>query len=397
MVELLAPAGDFERMQFAIAYGANAVYLSGTSFGLRAKAKNFDDNQLEAAIEYAHNYGVRVYVTANIFAHNNDVDEMRGYFKGLAKMGADAFIISDPGVMMLAKEEAPNVEIHISTQANTTNYASANFWQQMGASRVILARELSLAEISKLREKSSILLEGFVHGAMCMSYSGRCMLSKYMTDRDANLGACAHPCRYDYSLYVEEKERPGNFMPVRETERGTDIFAADDLCMIEHIPKMIEAGLSSLKIEGRMKSAFYVGLTTLAYRRAIDDYYSGKSSDYMDLLKMASHRTFSTGFYFNKPLDSIGAAPYERSHDFVGIVRSYENGKVVIEQRGKFEAGDILTFIQPKAEMFSCKANEIWNENGIKIASAPHSKQMTTVEIPQEAQEMTLVCKTPKQ
>jgi len=226
------------------------------------------------------------------------------------------------------------------------------------------------------------------------------MLSKYMTDRDANLGACAHPCRYDYSLYVEEKERPGHYMPVRETERGTDIFAADDLCMIEHIPELIESGLSSLKIEGRMKSAFYVGLTTLAYRRAIDDYYENpekyKNTNYMDMLKMASHRVFSTGFYFNKPLDSIGAAPYERSHDFVGIVRSCENGKVVIEQRGKFEAGDTLTFIQPKGETFSCTANAIWNKDGIKIASAPHSKQMTTVEVPQEAQEMTLVCKSPK-
>ena len=403
--ELLAPAGDFERMQIAIAYGADAVYLSGTSFGLRANAKNFTSDELKTAIGYAHQHDVRVYVTANIFAHNQDIDQMTGYFRSLADMGADAFIISDPGVFTLAKKEAPDIEIHISTQANTTNYSSAKFWHSLGASRIIMARELSVDEISEISKKSDIALECFVHGAMCMSYSGRCMLSRYMSAgrsgaaRDANLGACAHPCRYNYRLYAEEVSRPGHFMPIEENERGTDIFGAEDLCMVEHIPDLINAGVTSFKIEGRMKTAFYVGLTTLAYRRAIDSEDSqGLRGDFLDILKMASHRPFSTGFYFGKPDTPFAEAAYTRSHDFVGIVRGYSDGVAVIEQRNVFEAGDTLTIVNPDGTIHSQKITEMYiqpvrDSDRLKITRAPHAQQMVEVEISEPAQELALVCR----
>ena len=343
---------------------------------------------------------MKCYVTANIFARNNDIDEMTGYFGALAEMGADAFIISDPGVFALARKEAPGTQIHISTQANTTNYASVNFWRDMGASRIILARELNLAEIAKIHEKTDIILEGFVHGAMCMSYSGRCMLSKYMTGRDANLGACAHPCRYNYRLYAEEVTRPGYYLPIEENEQGTDIFGAEDLCMAAHIPDLVNAGLGSFKIEGRMKSAFYVGTAVKAYRRAIDTAFENKVkyeeeiSKYIEMLKMASHRPFSTGFYFDTP-KGAASPEYTRDYDFAGIVRDYDTsrGTAVIEQRGVFESGDILTFIRTEGIDFSVKVNDIYNEKGIKISRAPHAKQRVFIEVPEETEPNTLVCK----
>jgi len=395
--ELLAPAGDFEKLQIAVAYGADAVYLSGTSFGLRAKAKNFGEGELAAAIEYAHKHGVRVYVTANIFAHNNDIAEMTGYFGALAEMGADAFIISDPGVMMLAKKEAPGVEIHISTQANTTNHASAAFWHEMGASRVILARELSLGEIKEVREKCppALRLEGFVHGAMCMSYSGRCMLSWYMSGRDANLGACAHPCRYKYRLWAEEVSRPGQLLPVDENERGVEIFGAEDLCMIAHLPELVAAGIDGLKIEGRMKTAFYVGLTVRAYRQAIDSLgkgYENNIDEYMRMLGMASHRTFSTGFYFGYE-QKAAATEYNRTHDFVGIVRGYEDGCAVVEQRNVFAVGDEVTFVQPGGEDFMCRISEMRGRGGEKVDRAPHAQQVVLVPVGREVEVLGLVCR----
>jgi len=389
--ELLAPAGDFEKLQIAIAYGADAVYLSGTSFGLRAKAKNFDESGLAEAISYAHDRGVKVYVTANIFAHNRDIAEMTGYFKNLALLGADAFIISDPGVLKLARQEAPNVEIHISTQANVTNYASCNFWHEMGASRVILARELSLEEIAEIRQKcpKDLKLEAFVHGAMCMSYSGRCMLSRYMSGRDANLGECAHPCRYSYRLFAEDITRPGQFMPVIENDRGTDIFGAEDLCMVEHIPAMIEAGIESFKIEGRMKTVFYVGLATRTYRQAIDKI----KNNYLEMLKMASHRPFSTGFYFGTDMGEFRDMTYKRSHDFVGMVKEYNNGQAIIEQRNVFEVGDTLTFIQPSGKDFTQELSEIKNKDGVNITRAPHATQLLTIPVSEPLEALTLVCR----
>ena len=406
--ELLAPAGDFEKLRVAVAYGADAVYLSGTAFGLRAKAKNFNESELADGIAYAHKHGVKVYVTANIFAHNSDIDEMSGYFEGLAAMGADAFIISDPGVMMMARREAPAVEIHVSTQANTTNYASASFWHEMGASRVILARELSLPEITEMRERcpEGLSLEAFVHGAMCMSYSGRCMLSKYMSGRDANLGACAHPCRYNYRLWAEEVSRPGSFIPVEEDDRGTDIFAAEDLCMMPHLAAMLEAGIGGFKIEGRMKTVFYVGLAVKAYRQAIDTLfkdsseYKKKVPDYMEMLKMASHRPFSTGFYFGDTHKGLEASSYSRSHDFVGMVLEYD-AKIkcaLVEQRNVFALGDVLTFIRPGTQKglngdFSQKLIEMSSEDGIKLDRAPHAKQRLILPMDEAVEPLTLVCR----
>ncbi|MCL2398525.1 MAG: U32 family peptidase [Defluviitaleaceae bacterium] len=412
-LELLAPAGDFEKLRIAVAYGANALYLSGTSFGLRAKAKNFDSNELSEAIAYAHQYGVKVYVTTNIFAHNEDIEKMTGHFESLASMGADAFIISDPGVLMQARKEVPDVEIHISTQANTTNYASAMFWHEMGASRIILARELSLDEIAEIRAKcpKELKLEAFVHGAMCMSYSGRCLLSRYMSTgdgvRDANLGACTHPCRYSYRLWAEEVSRPGHFMPIEENERGTDIFGAEDLCMVDNIPALVAAGIESFKIEGRMKTAFYVGLTTRTYRQALDsflndeDEYNKSIPDYLDKLKMASHRPFSSGFYFGK--DSLNnrkfiEASYSRTHDFVGVVKSYDpkTKSALIEQRNVFEVGDILTFIEPSHTIqpdFSQQITKMQDENGINIERAPHAKQKIVIPVDKPVEHMAMICR----
>ena len=408
--ELLAPAGDFEKLQIAIAYGAEAVYLSGSSFGLRAKAKNFNESELALAIDYAHSHNVKVYVTANIYAHNKDINEMEGYFKTLQAMGADAFIVSDPGVLLLAKKEAPDIEVHISTQANITNYESAKFWHEAGANRIILARELSLDEIAEIRAKTpkSLKLEGFIHGAMCMAYSGRCMLSRYMTAgspggaRDANLGACAHPCRYKYRLYAEEVSRPGYYMPVDENDRGVDIFGAEDLCMMEHLPAVLNAGLESLKIEGRMKTAFYVGLTVGAYRQALNKLeefglseYENSTPKYMEMLKMASHRPFTTGFYFGRPQGDFEEASYTRSHNFVGIVRGYnpETGRIMIEQRGVFETGDLLTFLRPQGTSFSLQVTEMLSEDERKITRAPHAKQIVLLEAEGPVEEFTLVCK----
>ena len=399
--ELLAPAGDMEKLKVAVAYGADAVYLSGTAFGLRAKAKNFDKIELAEAISYAHKHGSKAYITANIFAHNSHINEMDGYFSLLRDMGADAFIISDPGVMAAALKEAPDVEVHVSTQANITNYRSAIFWHEMGASRIILARELSLEEISEIRQKcpKSLKLEGFVHGAMCMSYSGRCMLSQYMSDRDANLGNCAQPCRYKYRLLAEELSRPGHYMPVREAEEGTEIFSAEDLCMVSHIPDLIEAGLESFKIEGRMKSSFYVGMAVKAYNRAISEaltdeaLYQKNIPIYTAMLKMASHRPFSTGFYFAKANSTY--EPYKRTHDYIGIVLAYDEtiGCALIEQRNAFEIDDMLSFIPPHGESFDMEATKIFDEKGTSLSRVPHAKQRVLLPVSRPVEELTLVCR----
>ena len=271
--ELLAPAGDLEKLKIAVLYGADAVYIGGEAYGLRAKAKNFDIDTMKEGIDFAHEHGAKVYITANIFAHNSDFDGMDEYFKKIYEIGADAVLVSDPGVYMTLKEAAPDMELHISTQANNTNYKTANFWYNMGAKRIVGARELSLKEIKEMRSKipDDMEIETFVHGAMCISYSGRCLLSNYLSGRDANKGACSHPCRWKY--YLMEETRPGEYMPVEENERGTYIFNSKDLCMLNHIPELIDAGISSLKIEGRMKTPYYVGTVVKAYRQAIDDYF----------------------------------------------------------------------------------------------------------------------------
>ena len=329
-IELLSPAGNLEKLKTAIIYGADAVYIGGEAFSLRAAADNFDADTMTEGLKFAHDRGRKVYVAVNIFPHNADLKSLPAYIKNLYELGVDAVLVSDPGVFSIVREAAPDLEIHISTQANNVNYKSAEFWHKLGAKRIVLARELSLREIKEIRDNvpDDLELEAFVHGSMCISYSGRCLLSNYMTYRDSNRGLCAHPCRYKYSL-VEEK-RPNQYFPVFEDEHGTYILNSHDLCMIEHIPEVVESGITSLKIEGRMKSAYYTAVVTKAYREAIDSYLNDKENyrvnpKWLEEVSKASHRDFSTGFYFGKPEKQIYSnSSYIRTYDIVGIVKDYD-------------------------------------------------------------------------
>lgn len=391
-IELLAPAGDLEKLRIAVLYGADAVYLGGTSFGLRAKAKNFDAFQMKEGIDFAHKHNVKVYVTCNIFAHNEDFEKMADYFRELRELGADAILVADPGVFAIARETVPDMDIHISTQANNTNYHTALFWQRLGAKRIVMARELSLKEIKCISDNipENLEIEAFVHGAMCISYSGRCLLSNYLSGRDANKGACSHPCRWQY--YVTEQTRPGEYMPIVEDERGTYIFNSKDLCMINHIPELVEAGVMSLKIEGRIKTSFYVGTVIRAYREAIDDYlkdsalYESKKDYYIEEVAKASYRGFTTGFYYGKPSDKeqiYTTSSYIRTYDFVGIVMDYdaETGFATIEQRNKFVVGDTVEFLRHNGEIFSQKVEEMYNDEGEQITEAPHPQQIVKLKL----------------
>lgn len=391
-IELLAPAGDLEKLRIAVLYGADAVYLGGTSFGLRAKAKNFDAFQMKEGIDFAHKHNVKVYVTCNIFAHNEDFEKMADYFRELRELGADAILVADPGVFAIARETVPDMDIHISTQANNTNYHTALFWQRLGAKRIVMARELSLKEIKCISDNipENLEIEAFVHGAMCISYSGRCLLSNYLSGRDANKGACSHPCRWQY--YVTEQTRPGEYMPIVEDERGTYIFNSKDLCMINHIPELVEAGVMSLKIEGRIKTSFYVGTVIRAYREAIDDYlkdsalYESKKDYYIEEVAKASYRGFTTGFYYGKPSDKeqiYTTSSYIRTYDFVGMVMDYdaETGFATIEQRNKFVVGDTVEFLRHNGEIFSQKVEEMYNDEGEQITEAPHPQQIVKLKL----------------
>lgn len=392
--ELLAPAGDLEKLKIAVLYGADAVYIGGEAYSLRAKAKNFDHETMAEGIRFAHEHGAKVYVTANIFAHNADFEGMAEYFKEIYELGADAVLISDLGVFAVAKEAAPDLEIHVSTQANNTNYQSARMWYRLGARRVVVARELSLREIREIRENipEDMEIEAFVHGAMCISYSGRCLLSNYLSGRDSNKGACAHPCRWKYHLV--EETRPGEYMPVEENERGTYIYNSKDLCMIDHIPDLIDAGVVSLKIEGRMKTPFYVGTVIKAYRRAIDDYfqdpelYEKNREYYLEEVSKASHRDYTTAFYYGKPDGNQQVYTnnsYIRPFDFIGVVMedSDEDGYAWIEQRNKFSVGEEIEVMPAKGESFSMTVTEIWNEEGEAVESAPHPQQRLRVKFTQ--------------
>jgi putative protease len=388
--EILSPAGDFEKLKVAIHYGADAVYLGGRGFNLRAGAGNFAPEELRAAIAYAHSRGVKVYVTANSFLFDKDLPGMKVYLREAAASGADAFIISDPGVFCLAKDATPQVSIHISTQANTTNAESARFWHGLGAERIILARECTLADIKHIRDSltESVELEAFVHGAMCVSYSGRCLLSAYMLGRNANQGDCAQPCRYKYHLM--EATRPGLYMPVAEDENGTAVLSAGDLCMVEYLDELRGAGLASLKIEGRMKTAFYVGLTTQVYREALDTLiedparYVSRRADYKARLEKCSHRGagFSTGFYFGQPLPP-GGAELSQSSTFAGIVLDYDGDsrEALIEQRNKFSTGDEINIIRGRGEAFSQTVINLRNADGEEIKSAPHPRQVVKLKM----------------
>ncbi len=381
-IELLAPAGNLEKLKTAVLYGADAVYLGGECFSLRTAADNFNDEQLNEGIEFAHAAGVKVHVAMNIIPHNRDLEKMKEFISKLKSFGIDAVIVADIGAFSLIKSIAPELEVHISTQANTVNYASAEAWYKMGASRVVLARELSMEEIREIRAKTdkNLELEMFVHGAMCMSYSGRCLLSNYMIDRDSNYGDCAQPCRWKYSL-VEEK-RPGEYMPVEETEQGTFIFNSKDLCLIEHIPEIIEAGVSSIKIEGRVKSEYYVATVVKAYREAIDEYYKDPENykfdeEYKKELCKVSHRDYWEGFYFGRNMHDgqvYGTSSYIRDYDIVGFVTGSDGDITEVEQRNKFGIGDTVEIIQPGVKgCKTCKVEFLQDENGNDILTAPHA------------------------
>lgn len=383
--ELLIPASSLEVLKTAVLYGADAVYIGGEMYGLRAKAKNFLKEDMAEGIRYAHAHGVKVYVTANIVAHNGDLDGIRGYFEELKEMGPDALIISDPGVFTIAKEVCPKIDIHISTQANSTNYATYNFWYAQGAARVVAARELSLAELREIRARipEDMEIEAFVHGAMCISHSGRCLLSSYFTGRSANMGACTHPCRWKY--YVMEESRPGEFLPVEEDERGTYIFNSKDLCMIEHVPDLIEAGVDSLKIEGRMKTALYVAAVARTYRRAIDDYrtspelYEKNLDYYREEIAKCTYRQFTTGFYYGKTdadAQIYDANTYIKEYTYIGIVQETdERGFVKIYQRNKFSVGEEIEVMVPDGTNRLLKVLAMEDENRQPVESAPHPKQ----------------------
>ncbi|MCH4888791.1 U32 family peptidase [Acidaminobacter sp. JC074] len=392
-IELLAPAGDLQKLKFAIIYGADAVYIGGQIFGMREKAKNFSLEDMKEGVAFAHERGKKVYMTLNIIPHNDDLKHLESYLKDVKDIGFDAVIVSDPGTLMYIKEYAPELEVHLSTQANNTNYMSAKFWHGQGISRVILARELSFDEIKEISDNipETLELEAFVHGAMCISYSGRCLLSNYMTDRDANRGSCAHACRWKYKL-VEEK-RPDEAYPVVETEEGTFFFNSKDLCMIEFIPELINSGLSSLKIEGRMKSVYYVANIVRVYREAIDKYYENPekfSYDPMWLteIQKASHRKFTTGFYYNKPTEEdqlYTSSSYDRYYNFTGIVIDYDekSGYATIEQRNKIEIGDELEVMQPGYKGFTQKVTELIDHKGVSVESVPHAQQIFTMKMNQ--------------
>lgn len=395
--ELLIPASSLEVLKIAVIFGADAVYIGGEAFGLRAKAKNFSMEEIREGIRFAHAHDVKVYITANILAHNGDLDGVREYFTELHQFDPDekpdALIISDPGVFMIAKEVCPEIERHVSTQANNTNYGTYRFWHEQGAKRVVSARELSLEEIKEIRANipDDLEIETFIHGAMCISYSGRCLLSNYFTGRDANQGACTHPCRWKYSIV--EETRPGEYMPVYENERGTYIFNSKDLCMIEHIPELMESGIDSFKIEGRMKTALYVATVARTYRKAIDDYkespklYQENLPWYLEQIKSCTYRQFTTGFFFGKPSDEAQIYDnntYAKDYTYLGIVgESNEKGLYRIEQRNKFSVGETIEVMKPNGENLSVTVKSIQDETGVEQESAPHPKQVLYIDLGQ--------------
>ncbi len=389
--ELLVPAGSLETLKVAVVYGADAVYIGGEAFGLRAKAKNFTLEEIAEGIAFAHEHHTKVYVTANIFAHNEDLPGIREYFTKLRDIQPDALIISDPGVFSAAKEICPQIEVHISTQANNTNYETFLFWHRLGAKRVVCARELSLEELRDIRARipQEMEIEAFVHGAMCISYSGRCLLSNYFTGRDANQGECTHPCRWKYAL-VEEM-RPGEYLPVYENERGTYIFNSKDLCMVGHIPDLIEAGIDSFKIEGRMKTALYIATVARTYRRAIDDYYVSKELYqqnmpwYLEQISSGTYRQFTTGFFYGKPSDQAQIYDnnvFVKSYTYLGIVEEKNAaGLCRIEQKNKFSVGEQIEIMKPDGRNIAAVVRSIEDADGMKVDSAPHPKQVLYIDV----------------
>lgn len=385
--ELLAPAGNMEKLKMALLYGADAVYLGGKTFGLRAFGGNFTNEELQEAVDFAHKLGKKIYVTVNIFPHNSDIAKLPAYLTFLNEIKVDAILVADLGIFTLAKEYAPDVELHISTQANNTNWAAVNAWAELGASRVVLAREMSLEEIKEIREKCSVELEMFVHGAMCISYSGRCLMSNYLTGRDANRGSCAQPCRWNYAL-VEEK-RPGQYFPVLEDERGTYIFNSKDMCLLPYLPDVIASGVDSLKIEGRMKSVHYAASVVKAYREAIDSYFAAPEQfevkkEWVEELDKVSHRAYTTGFYYGRPTEKdqiYGTSSYTQTSDFVGLVLDYDEktGFATVEQRNNMKVGQEIEIFQPHLAGYRQILQEMYNDEGEAIQVAPHPQQIVKI------------------
>ncbi len=402
-IELLAPAGDLQKLKMAIAYGADAVYLGGESFGLRKSSKNFSIDEIKKAIDFAHERGKKVYITLNIVPHDKDMQGLEEYLTDLKNINADAVIVSDPGIFAVVKRTIPDMPIHISTQASVTNYETIMFWYDLGVRRIVLARELSFKEIEEISKKlpKDLDLEAFVHGAMCMSYSGRCLISNYMTGRDANMGDCAHPCRYKYNLV--EETRPGQYFPVFEDENGTYIMNSKDLCMIKFIPELVKSGIKSFKIEGRVKSSYYVATVIRAYRMAIDEYYKDPENYKMDedLLKeirKASHRDFTTGFYLGKPTSDAqvyDTSSYLRGYDFTGLILDYdEKTKIAtVEQRNRMFVGDEIEVFGPNKKHFTQVIQQMWDKNMDKIDVAPHPQQEIKILMDYPVQAMDMMRK----
>lgn len=402
-IELLAPAGDLEKLKMAITYGADAVYLGGESFGLRRASKNFSIEDIEEGIKYAHERNKKVYITLNIVPHDDDLEGLEDYLIDLEKIGADALIVADPGMFAIVKRTVPNMDIHISTQASVTNYETMMFWYALGVRRIVLARELSFEEIKKITEKlpKDLQIEAFVHGAMCMSYSGRCLISNYMTGRDANRGDCIHACRFKYNLV--EETRPGQYFPVYEDEDGTFIMNSKDLCMIEYIPELVESGIKSFKIEGRVKSSYYVATIIRAYRMAIDEYYENQDNyvfneKYKDEIEKTSFRAFTTGFYLGEPTNEAQVyetSSYIRKYDFLGIVLDYDEDTklATIEQRNRIFLGDKVEVFGPGKDHYTQVIEKMWDKKGEAIEVAPHAQQIITIAMDQKVNKMDMLRK----
>ncbi|NLM35062.1 MAG: U32 family peptidase [Clostridiales bacterium] len=401
--EILSPAGNLEKLKTAIDFGADAVYLGGSKLNLRAFADNFTNEDLKEGIKYAHDRGKKVYVTLNVFPHNEDLDGLEEYLVELYNLGADALIVSDPGIIMTAREVVPNFELHLSTQANNVNYRSGLFWYKQGIKRIVLARELSMNEIIEMRKKlpAECEIEAFVHGSMCMAYSGRCLLSNFLTGRDANRGVCAQPCRYKY--YLTEEKRPGEYYQILEDDKGSYIMNSKDLCMIEYIPQLVSAGISSFKIEGRMKSAFYVAVITKAYREALDAYWKDPENyvfnkKWLEDVDKVSHRQYYTGFYFNDPNKQVYEnSSYIRNYDIVGVVKNYneETKRATIEQRNKVFEGEEAEVLRPVGDYFKIKLNDMRDLEGNKLESTPVAQMIYTIQCDEklEVNDMIIVKK----
>ena len=398
-IEVLSPAGNMDKLKMAIRYGAAAVYCAGQSFGLRASSSNFSNEELKEAVEFVHSHGKKIYVTCNIIPHNEDLVGLEDYLKFLESIKVAAIIVADLGIFLLAKRVAPNLELHVSTQANTTNYLTTEFWKEQGATRVVVAREVSIADIKTMKEAADIEIEAFVHGAMCISYSGRCLLSNYFTTRDANRGQCTQACRWKYSLV--EENRPGEYYPIEEDQHGTYIFNSKDLCLLKYIPDLVEAGVDSLKIEGRMKSVHYAATVTKVYREAVDSYLADPEHyevkpEWIEELEKISHRPYTEGFSVEKPdetAQNYGQSSNTQTHDFIGLVEGYnvEEGYAYLEQRNNFKVGDEVEFCQPHGELVHHVITKMTDEEGNEITVAPHPQMKVRLYIDTPLEEYAMM------